>query len=66
MAQTLDLLIHRTETMRSIRGIVRTMKTMSAINALPYEQAARTIETYRDTVLCGFQAFMHCNGPLPV
>lgn len=65
MAQTLELLTHRTETMRSIRGIVRTMKTMSAINARPYEQAAHAIEAYRETVLDGFHAFLHRNGPLP-
>lgn len=65
MAQTLEGLTHRTETMRSIRGIVRTMKTMSAINALPYEQAARAIDAYRDTVLDGFRAFLHHTGPLP-
>ncbi|WP_340110584.1 FoF1 ATP synthase subunit gamma [Pikeienuella sp. HZG-20] len=66
MAQTLELLTHRTETMRSIRGIVRTMKTMSAINARPYEQAAHAIEAYRETVLDGFHAFLHRHGPLPV
>ncbi len=66
MAQTLELLTHRTETMRSIRGIVRTMKTMSAINARPYEQAAHSIEAYRETVLDGFHAFLHRHGPLPV
>ena len=66
MTQTLELLNHRTGTMRSIRGIVRTMKTMSAINALPYEQAARAIEGYRNTVLDGFHAFLHRNGALPL
>lgn len=66
MAQTLEILTHRTGTMRSIRGIVRTMKTMSAINALPFEQAARTIEAYRETVLEGLHAYVHYHGPLPV
>lgn len=66
MAQTLELLTHRTETMRSIRGIVRTMKTMSAINARPYEQAAHAIEAYRETVMDGFHAFLHRHGALPV
>lgn len=66
MAQTLELLTHRTETMRSIRGIVRTMKTMSAINARPYEQAAQAIGAYRETVLSGFHAFMHSHGALPL
>ncbi|MCK8465521.1 F0F1 ATP synthase subunit gamma [Aliiroseovarius sp. S1339] len=65
MAQTLERLTHRTQTMTSIRGIVRTMKTMSAINALPYEQAAQAIEAYQDTVLQGFHAFVRCHGPLP-
>jgi F-type H+-transporting ATPase subunit gamma len=66
MAQTLELLTRRTGTMRSIRGIVRTMKTMSAINALPYEQAAQSIEAYRATALRGLHAFVTRNGPLPV
>lgn len=50
--------------MRSIRGIVRTMKTISAINAVPFEQAALSIEAYHETVLDGLQAFLHFNGPL--
>ena len=66
MAQTLELLTHRTDTMRSIRGIVRTMKTMAAINALPYEQAAEAMTAYRATVLEGFHAFVQSNGPLPI
>ncbi|WP_415182481.1 FoF1 ATP synthase subunit gamma [Phaeovulum sp.] len=66
MTQTLELLTHRTETLRSIRGIVRTMKTMAAINALPYEQAASGIEAYRATVLDGFHAFLHRQGALPI
>ncbi|EPX78223.1 F0F1 ATP synthase subunit gamma [Litoreibacter arenae] len=66
MAQTLELLTHRTDTMKSIRGIVRTMKTMSAINSLPYEQAAQAMEAYRDTVLDGFHAFVQSHGPLPI
>ncbi|AMN48003.1 ATPase [Steroidobacter denitrificans] len=65
MAQTLELLTLRTETMRGIRSIVRTMKTMSAINAQPYEQAARAIGAYRQTVLDGLHAFVQCYGPLP-
>ena len=66
MAQTLEILTRRTGTMQSIRSIVRTMKTMSAINALPYEQAAQSIDAYRDTVLTGLHAFVVGNGPLPV
>lgn len=66
MAQTLERLTTRTDTMRSIRSIVRTMKTMSAINALPYEQAAQAIDAYRETALMGFHAFVQSHGPLPL
>jgi len=65
MAQTFERLNHRIQTMGSIRGIVNTMKTMSAINALPYEQAAQAIEVYHDTVLTGLHAFVRSHGPLP-
>lgn len=66
MVQTFESLTRRTGTMRSIRGIVRTMKTMSAINVLPYEQAALSIEAYRNTAIRGLHAFVQAHGPLPV
>ncbi|HAP51687.1 MAG TPA: ATPase, partial [Marinobacter adhaerens] len=58
MAQTLETLSRRTDTLGSIRSIVHTMKTMSAINAVPYEHAARSIESYHQTVLDGLRAFV--------
>ncbi|HEY9039159.1 MAG TPA: FoF1 ATP synthase subunit gamma [Roseovarius sp.] len=64
MAQTLERLTRRTNTMQSIRSIVRTMKTMSAINAAPYEQAAEAIDVWRETVLDGLHAFLRCHGPV--
>ena len=64
MAETLERLTRRTDTMQSIRGIVRTMKTMSAINAAPYERAADAIDAWRDTVLDGLHAFLNVTGPL--
>ncbi|MGB3247092.1 MAG: FoF1 ATP synthase subunit gamma [Sulfitobacter sp.] len=64
MAQTLETLTRRTDTLQSIRSIVHTMKTLSAINAVPYENASRAIDTYHATVLRGFRAFLHHNGPL--
>lgn len=63
MTQTLEALSRRVETLNSVRGIVRTMKTMSAINAAPYEQAAQAIGAYHQTVLAGFQAFLKRTGP---
>ncbi len=64
VAETLEILNRRSETLRSIGGIVRTMKTMSVINANPYEQAAHAIDAYRATVLEGLHAFVHQHGPL--
>ncbi|WP_449285514.1 F0F1 ATP synthase subunit gamma [Marinobacter sp. PE14] len=66
MAQTLETLSRRTETLSSIRSIVHTMKTMSAINAVPYEHAARSIESYHQTVLRGIRAFVAKTGPISV
>ena len=66
MAQTLETLIRNTKTLDSIRGIVHTMKTLSAINARPYEHAARSIDAYHATVLQSFRAFIHRNGQLPL
>lgn len=62
MAQTLETLTRHSETLTSIRGIVHTMKTLSAINASPYEHAARSIEAYHQTILQGFAAFAYRTG----
>lgn len=62
MTQTLESLTRRTGTTQSIRSIVHTMKTLSAINAHPYEQAARAINDWHDTVLNGLQAYIKRYG----
>ncbi len=64
MAQTLETLSRHSDTLTSIRGIVHTMKTLSAINAAPYEQAARSIEAYHQIILQGFAAFAHRTGEI--
>ena len=62
MAQTLEHLKRKNDTLTSIRGIVHTMKTLSAINAAPYEQAAQSIESYHQTLLQGLAAFVYRTG----
>lgn len=62
MAQTFESLTRHHETLTSIRGIVHAMKTLSALNASPYEAAARSIETYHRTLIAGFHAFAHRTG----
>ncbi|MDX5976620.1 FoF1 ATP synthase subunit gamma [Vreelandella alkaliphila] len=64
MTQTLEALTRRDETLTSIRGIVHTMKTISAINAMPYERAARSIEAYHRTVRSGLRAFVARTGSI--
>ncbi|MCK9515812.1 MAG: F0F1 ATP synthase subunit gamma [Ottowia sp.] len=57
MAHTLEQLARQEQTLVSIHGIVRTMKTLAAINAAPYEQAATAIDGFRQTVRHGLAAF---------
>jgi len=64
MTQSLEALTRRTDSMRSIRSIVHTMKTLSVINTAPYEHAAEAIEAYHATVLEGLHALLHQIGPL--
>lgn len=64
MAQTLEHLSRQNDTLGSIRGIVHTMKTLSVINATPYEHAAHSIEAYHQTILQGFAAFAHRTGEI--
>lgn len=64
MTQTLEALTRQTKTLTSIRSIVHMMKTMSAINAAPYEHASHAIGAYQRTVREGFHAFFHRTGPL--
>ncbi|OAN76417.1 ATPase [Jannaschia sp. EhC01] len=64
MAQTLETLARRSTSMRGIRSVVHTMKTLSVINSAPYEQAAKAIEIYHASVLEGFHAFLTHFGPL--
>lgn len=66
MPQTLEALTRRSDTLTSIRGIVHTMKTLSAINAAPYEHAAQAVEAYHQTVIQGFSAFAYRTGEIRV
>jgi len=66
MSATLEQLTRQHQTLRSIRSIVRTMKTMAAVNAAPYEEAAEAIQAWQQTLDHGFAAFAHrMGGPLP-
>lgn len=64
MTRSLETLTRQMSSMESIHSVVHTMKTLSVINAAPYEQAARAIEAYHDTVIDGLRAFLSGTGPL--
>lgn len=55
---TLESIAHRTNALESIRGVVQTMKMMSAVNVPPYERAAASIATFHETVLAGLQVVL--------
>ncbi len=65
MTQSLEALSRRMDSMKGIRGVVHTMKTLSVINAAPYEHAATAIEAYHATILDGLQGVLQTSGPLP-
>jgi F-type H+-transporting ATPase subunit gamma len=56
--QTLEAISRRASALESIRGVVQTMKTLSAVNVPPYERAATSIATFHDTVLSGLQVVL--------
>lgn len=64
MAQSLEALTRRMTSMKGIRGVVHTMKTLSVINAAPYEHAAQAVEAYHATILTGLHAFLSQAGAL--
>jgi F-type H+-transporting ATPase subunit gamma len=57
--QTLEALSRHMSTLESIHSVVRTMKTLSAVNAAPYESAAASIDRFHETVLRGLQIILH-------
>ena len=65
MTQSLEALTRRSDSMKGIRSIVHTMKTLSVINAAPYDHAATAIEAYHATILSGLHAVLSQSGPAP-
>lgn len=56
--ETLETLSERLETTGDIRGIVRTMKALSAVSIHQYEQAVAALSAYRRGVELGLQAIL--------
>lgn len=56
MIETLGSLQRKLRSARELKEVVRTMKTLAAVNIRPYEQAARALETYDRAVELGLLA----------
>ena len=57
MSATREQLERQAATLNSINGLVRTMKALAAINAVPYEQAATAIQAYQTSLEQAFATF---------
>ena len=62
MTDNLEVLSRRMQTLSRIRDVARTMKTLSAVNAAPYERAADAIEAYRDGIVQALALFVQVTG----
>jgi len=61
----LDRIGRRIATAEDLQSVVRTMKTLSAVEIVQYQEAARAIEGYRATVEQAMQGTMVAHGPPP-
>lgn len=61
--QTLEALSRKIKSARELGEIVRTMKTLAAVNIRHYEKAAESVDEYSRTVEMGFQVVLG-KGPV--
>lgn len=64
--ETLDSLGRRIDTTRDLRGIVRTMKSLSAVSIRQYEQAVTALRDYRRTIDRGLQVVLGAEDARPL
>ena len=55
---TLEALQKRIKTTADLRDIVSTMKSLSSVSILQYDQAAKSLKTYRKNIQDGFHALL--------
>ena len=55
---TLEVLQKRIKTTADLRDIVSTMKSLSSVSILQYDQAAQSLKTYRKNIQDGFHALL--------
>ncbi|MBR2136770.1 MAG: F0F1 ATP synthase subunit gamma [Alphaproteobacteria bacterium] len=59
---TLELLQRKIKNTQDLRGIVNTMKTLSSVSILQYEQANRALDQYRRNLRDAFHAYVQKFG----
>jgi len=60
--ESLHALQKHIETSGKLQSIVKSMKTLSAVNIRQYEQAAHSLDDYQDTIETGLQAVLRETG----
>lgn len=60
--ENLHTLQRHIETSGKLQSIVKSMKTLSAVNIRQYEQAAHSLDAYQETIDSGLQAVIRENG----
>ena len=60
--ESLHALQKHIETSGKLQSIVKSMKTLSAVNIRQYEQAAHSLDAYQDTIEAGLQAVIRETG----
>ena len=60
--QTLETLDKKIKTATDLLSVVKTMKTLAAVNIRQYERAVLALESYRQVVDKGWQALFRYNG----
>jgi F-type H+-transporting ATPase subunit gamma len=63
--QTLEALTKRIKTAQDLLSVVKTMKSLAAVNIRQYERAVESLEGYRTVVDMGWQVFVRFGGPVP-
>lgn len=63
--QTLEILNRKIKTAHDLLGVVKTMKTLAAVNIRQFERAVESLENYRNVVDMGWTVLMRLSQPLP-
>lgn len=62
---SLEALQRKIKTTQELRDIVSTMKTLSSVSILQYEQANKALDKYRQNLKAAFQAYLQTYGVPP-